>query len=180
MNRRKFITTAGVLALGIPTAVLAADVTLQWNKVAEADGYKIYWGTDSRFLVCCSGDLVPGPHYESEATIAIGTTARLDVNPDPGVTYMQIVTVDQPTVVTSPLDVLDVDTGMLIINEADTYYFAVTAYNSYGESEYSEEVNAPISGNPGDVYNIRKVALNVPPPPGGSTFTKFHLNLVYG
>lgn len=171
MNRRKFITTASVLALGIPTAVLAADVTLQWDKVTEADGYKIYWGTDSRFLNSINGDWISPPRYVGEATIATGTTARIN---------SQIVTVTQPTVVSSPLDVLDVSTGMLIINESSTYYFAVTAYNNYGESAYSEEVHATISGNPGDVYNIRKVALNVPPPPGGSTFTKFHLNLVYG
>lgn len=158
MNRRKFIKTAGVLVLGAPTAVLAAEVTLQWNSVVEADGYKLYWGTSSRL-------------YDSDAMILAGSTARLNG---------QVVTVTEDTVVSSPLDVSSDTTAMIAITESDTYYFAVTAYNNYGESGYSEEVSEPILGGTGDIHNIRTVKFNVPPSPGGTKYVTFYLNLVYG
>ena len=68
----------------------AADVTLQWNSVAEADGYKVYYGNASRT-------------YQPPEDAGNQTTHMISL--DPG-----------------------------------TYYFAVTAYNNYGESGYSVEV----------------------------------------
>ena len=68
----------------------SADVTLQWNSVEEADGYKVYYGTASET-------------YSSPDDVGDQTSHTLSL--DPG-----------------------------------TYYFAVTAYNNYGESGYSEEV----------------------------------------
>ena len=68
----------------------SADVTLQWNSVEEADGYKVYYGTASET-------------YSSPDDVGDQTSHTLSL--DPG-----------------------------------TYYFAVTAYNNYGESGYSDEV----------------------------------------
>ena len=68
----------------------AATVTLQWNSVATAEGYKLYHGTDSRT-------------YDAPDDTGNNTTFTLQLNPG-------------------------------------IYYFAVTAYNCYGESGYSVEV----------------------------------------
>jgi len=68
----------------------AAEVTLQWNGVAEADGYKVYYGEASRT-------------YNTPIDVGALTTWALPLGPG-------------------------------------IYYFAVTAYNAYGESGYSDEV----------------------------------------
>ncbi|SPD74009.1 exported hypothetical protein [uncultured Desulfobacterium sp.] len=78
-------------------AANCAQVTLQWNSVAEADGYKVYYGPES-------GD------YTSSQDVASQTDCSLSL--DPG-----------------------------------TYYFAVTAYNSYGESGYSDEISCKLAAD---------------------------------
>ena len=79
-----------ILLLSIFSLSYAVEVTLQWNGVAEADGYKVYYGEASR-------------------------------------TY------------NTPIDAGALTTWTLVLGPGN-YYFAVTAYNSYGESGYSEEV----------------------------------------
>jgi len=68
----------------------AAEVTLRWNEVEEADGYKVYYGEESRTYVT----------PVDAGALTVWTLALM-----PG-----------------------------------SYYFAITAYNDYGESGYSEEV----------------------------------------
>jgi len=81
----------------------SADVTLKWNSVAEADGYKVYYGTVSE---------VYNIHEDA------GNQTSYTITLDPG-----------------------------------TYYFALTAYNVYGESGYSEEVG-PIIIEPIDPEEV--------------------------
>lgn len=83
-----------LLIFGFTKAVKAAEVTLQWNPVTEATGYKIYHGNASRV-------------YGIPDDVLAATTYTLTLGPG-------------------------------------EYYFAVTAYNNYGESGYSEEVSAVI------------------------------------
>ena len=85
----------------------AATVTLEWNPVATADGYKVYCGTASG-------------QYGTPDDVGNQTTHTLTLGPG-------------------------------------TYYFAVTACNSYGESGYSSEVSGTIGQKP--------------PPPTGLTGT---------
>ena len=82
-----------VLALVFYTALAhSAEVTLQWNSVSEAEGYKIHYGSESM-------------NYQTHENV--GDKLSYTFFPDPG-----------------------------------AYYFAVTAYNNYGESGYSREISA--------------------------------------
>ena len=83
----------------------SAQVTLQWNPVNTADGYRVYVGTASCEYNYSSGD---------------------------------------PLVGNSPFDVANATTYTIGL-PSGTYYFSVTAYNSYGESGYTAEVSAIIS-----------------------------------
>ena len=85
----------GIILIFLPGLIWAADVTLQWNPVEEATGYKVYHGQ-------ASGD------YLMPSDAGMETTRTL-------------------------VDIAD-----------GHWYFAVTAYNDYGESGYSEEVDATI------------------------------------
>ncbi len=91
-----FITSVLILTL-FTTLAHSAQVTLSWHSVAEADGYKIYYGSESGT-------------YQAPNDVGAQTTYSLSL--DPG-----------------------------------TYYFAVSAYNNYGESGYSEEVPCTISSD---------------------------------
>ena len=91
MKKRLFsLILTTILLLSIFSLSYAAEVTLQWNGVAEADGYKVYYGEASRAY---------NPFIDAGA----------------------------------------LTTWTLVLGPGD-YYFAVTAYNNYGESGYSEEV----------------------------------------
>ena len=87
-----------------PPSAYSAEVTLQWDPVAEADGYKIYYGLETRTY-----QLPENAGNQSSYTLSL----------DPGI-----------------------------------YYLAVTAYNNYGESGYSEEVSTtvPETNPPTSVY----------------------------
>ena len=177
ITRRDFIKSTAIAIIGLPVAVNASTVTLQWNKVVEAIGYKIYWGFDSRFLDGVSGTLASGIPYGGTCVIVSGTTARIDTNPDPEIENIEIVTVTEDTVVSSPIDVLDLDMFSLVLAPG-YYYFAVTAYNNYGESGYSLECPADITNpGPGDVDGMHVVYFRVPPPPNGEECTDFKLIL---
>ena len=78
-------------------AAHCAKVTLQWNSVAEAKGYIVYYGSESE-------------NYSTTQDVKNQTSCSISV--DPG-----------------------------------TYYFAVTAYNSYGESGYSDEISCKVAAN---------------------------------
>lgn len=78
-------------------AANSAQVTLQWNSVTEADGYKVYYGPESG-------------NYASSQDVANQTDCSLSLGPG-------------------------------------TYYFAVTAYNSYGESGYSDEISCKVASD---------------------------------
>lgn len=82
-----------LLSASVMSAV-SAEVTLMWNSVTEASGYKVYYGVESR---------VYGPGED----VLAETTHTLTL--DPG-----------------------------------HYWFAVTAYNDWGESGYSEEVDCKL------------------------------------
>jgi len=98
----------------------SADVSLQWNSVAEADGYNVYYGTESG-------------SYQT------------------------------------PEDVLD-QTSHTLSLDPGTYYFAVTAYNNYGESGYSEEVSATVAdSNPPTSVSLASDLAS--PQPEGTTVT---------
>lgn len=86
----------------------AADVTLRWNTVAEAEGYKLYYGTASG--VYLEPDIIEGQATDIY-TLTLG----------PG-----------------------------------TYYFALKAYNDYGDSGFSEEAGpvAISSQEPPAVINL--------------------------
>lgn len=75
--------------------VFPAEVTLQWNPVERATGYKLYHGSGPR-------------DYETPRDVGADVTSTVAFY-FPG-----------------------------------KYYFAVTAYNNYGESGYSEEVSATL------------------------------------
>lgn len=158
LTRRDFIKTTGLGAIAFIT--IGATVTLQWNPVDTATGYKIYWGESSG-------------SYGGSATVVSGTF-RIDV--DPPNKDMQVVNITTPTVVPSPLDVINVTTGSIELGIGH-YYFVVTAYNDYGESEYSEEVDAPITSQSIDHVHGIQMGFNVPPPPNETKFTKFDLNI---
>jgi hypothetical protein len=66
----------------------------------------------------------------------------------------------------APIDVGN-KTGYTIANlPPGTYFFAVTAYNDYGESGFSSEVSAPISKpKPGDTVGIHVVVFMIVPDP---------------
>ena len=76
----------------------AAEVKLEWHKVENADGYKVYYGTQTGT-------------YQTPIDVGAETTYSLQLN-------------------------------------GGTYYFVVTAYNSYGESGYSDEVSCAILEKP--------------------------------
>ncbi len=76
----------------------SAEVTIQWTPVAEADGYKVYYGSSSG-------------------------------------TYQTPIDANSQTTHTLTLD-------------SGVYFFAVTAYNNYGESGRSEEVACAILEKP--------------------------------
>ena len=86
----------GIALIFLPGLIWAADVTLQWNSVERATGYKVYHGQVSR-------------DYLTPADVGIETSHTL-------------------------VDIAD-----------GHWYFAVTAYNEYGESGYSEEVDTTIA-----------------------------------
>lgn len=88
------IKSSLIFTLFIPFAH-SAEVTLNWNPVARADGYKVYYGSESR-------------NY--------GNTED---------------------VVNNTRHIIQLDQGI--------YFIAITAYNSYGESGFSEEVTATIT-----------------------------------
>ena len=81
------------MGLLLPTPAYPADVTLEWNPVSGAAGYKMYYR---------SAD-APAGEYQPGIDVGANTTGTI---PD----------LDGP------------------------YYFAVTAYNAFGESAYSAEV----------------------------------------
>lgn len=174
ISRREFMTTVGTAVLMTPIALNAATATLQWNPVTEAGGYKLYWGLSSRFVNGVSGTISTNPFYDGTATVTSGTY-RIDT--DPPNKIMQIITITEDTVIPSPLDVLDTQTVSIVLGIGH-YYFAVTAYNDYGESEYSEEVNAEIvKPKPGAVEDMRVVHFNVPPAPGGEEYVNLELHI---
>ena len=111
-----------VLALAFYTALAySAEVTLQWNSVAEADGYKVYHGTASET-------------YLSPSDVGSQTSHTLSL--DPG-----------------------------------NYYFAVTAYNNYGESGYSAEVG-PTTIDANNPPTSVSLTSDLPSPqPEGTTVT---------
>lgn len=152
-TRRDFIKTTALGAVWFVTS--AATVTLQWDPVTDADGYKIYWGTSSRFVDGISGTVVSGDFYDGTGVDPLIAGA-----------------------VNSPFDVGNIDTGSLVLTP-EHYYFAVTAYNDYGESGYSLEVDAVItpSGIPGHIGGIQVLTFNVPPPPGDTLSTVFKLKI---
>ncbi|MBW1903077.1 MAG: hypothetical protein JRJ20_15830, partial [Deltaproteobacteria bacterium] len=114
-----FLTVTVIFSMfAIP--VHSADVSLQWNSVAEADGYNVYYGTESG-------------SYQTPEDVMDQTSHTLSL--DPG-----------------------------------TYYFAVTAYNSYGESGYSEEVSATVAdSNPPSSVSLTSDLAS--PQPEGTTVT---------
>lgn len=174
ISRREFMTVVGTAVLMAPVALNAATATLTWNPVVEADGYRLYWGIASRFVDGVSGTISSNPFYDGTATVTSGTY-RLDTDPPNGI--MQTITVTQATVVPSPLDVLD-EKNVSVVLGVGHYYFAVTAYNNYGESGYSEEVNAEIvKPKPGGVEDIMVVHFNVPPAPGGEEYVSLELHI---
>lgn len=100
------------ILLLLPTFALASSVTLKWNPVEYATGYKVYYGNASRDYVTPK---------DAEAL----TTYTLTL--DPG-----------------------------------TWFFAVTAYNDYGESDYSVEVSVTLYTAIGEItatYKSTKVTL---------------------
>lgn len=97
----------------------AAEVTLKWNTVDKADGYKVYYGAESQV-------------YNEPEDAGDNITHTLTL--DPG-----------------------------------TYYFAVTAYNNYGESGYSIEIRHTIFTN--EELEAKK--------PDGVTFPELKIMTVY-
>jgi hypothetical protein len=85
-----------VLALLVSLSSFAGQVTLAWNPSEGAEGYRIYWGTQSGVYT-----------YSNDCGAATQTTV----------------------------------TGLV---NTITYYFAVTAYNVAGESDFSSEVSTTI------------------------------------
>ena len=75
-----------------------AKVTLEWNPVPDANGYKVHYGTETKVY----------PNVDD-----VGDQTTHTITLDPG-----------------------------------AYYFAVTAYNKYGESGYSTEVACSILASP--------------------------------
>jgi len=88
-----------LIPAAFPGPASAADVTLEWNPVATATGYKLYHR------------LASDAEYQAPVDVGAETSGTL---PD----------------LTGP------------------YFFAVTAYNDYGESGYSTEVFANVIGGP--------------------------------
>jgi hypothetical protein len=114
-----FLTITVIFAM-FATPAHSVDVSLQWNSVAEADGYNVYYGTESG-------------SYQTPEDVMDQTSHTLSL--DPG-----------------------------------TYYFAVTAYNNYGESGYSEEVPATIAdSNPPTSVSLTSDLAS--PQPEGTTMT---------
>ena len=110
MGRYLLALMAGILILAAITAH-AVEMTLKWDPVEYAAGYKVYMGTAS------------------------GTYG-------------------------DPVNVENVTTHSMELGQG-TYYFAVTAYNKYGESGYSNEVSCDIGPPetytpPGEPYIIQK------------------------
>ena len=111
----------------ISTLAHSAEVTLQWNSAAEADGYRVYYGTASRSYQ--PPEEVVG-QSQTTHTVALG----------PG-----------------------------------TYYFAVTAYNNYGESGYSEEVG-PTTITTGALPTSVSLTSDLPSPQSQGTTVTFTAN----
>lgn len=78
LHKEKLINiTIGVIfvILVCASSVLSAEVTLQWNSVAEADGYKVYYGTASR-------------SYQAPEDVGNQTTHTFTL--DPGTYYFSV------------------------------------------------------------------------------------------
>jgi len=75
----------------------ASDVTLIWDPVADAAGYKVYYGIESRVYISAE-DAGPATTH----TVSLG-------------------------------------------KKSGHYFFAVTAYNQFGESDFSNEVDTLVS-----------------------------------
>jgi hypothetical protein len=95
MRHLKYLLSLVVIVWALVAAqhAIASEVSLVWNTVSNADGYKVYCGIVSR-------------EYAPEADVGSLTTHTIEL-----------------------------DDGQL-------YYFAVTAYNVWGESLFSKEVSA--------------------------------------
>jgi hypothetical protein len=115
----------------------SAQVSLQWNPVVEADGYKVYVGTFSRDDAGFSG-----------------------YNYDTG----------DPAIGTSPFDAANATTYTSELPPG-TYYFAVTAYNNYGESGYSTEVGPTTIAASDPPTSVSLTSDFVSPQPEGTTVT---------
>ena len=100
----------------------AADALLAWDQVLDADGYRVYYDTDT------------GPPYD-------GTQANEGESP---IEYLvgDLVDAALPSVTL---------TGLPSCTEL---FFAVTAFNTAGESVYSEEISAKLAYKPLDVVAI--------------------------
>jgi hypothetical protein len=115
----------------------SAQVSLQWNPVVEADGYKVYVGTFSRDDAGFSG-----------------------YNYDTG----------DPAIGTSPFDAANATTYTSELPPG-TYYFAVTAYNNYGESGYSTEVGPTTIAVSDPPTSVSLTSDFASPQPEGTTVT---------
>lgn len=110
----KFLLVSLTVTFFFTASAHALDVTLQWDANTESDlaGYKIYYDTNSGQPYTGSG--------AQQGNSPINMPLNQDENPDPNVV--------QYTVLNLP--------------DGQTYFFAVTAYNTGSlESGYSNEVN---------------------------------------
>jgi hypothetical protein len=102
---KKFLTFfAGLVLVLFSVGVNAATVTVQWNAVDTATGYRVYYGTQERVYI-----------QPKEAGLDAGNSTTYSL------------TIPQ-------------------VNDDVGYHFAVTAYNQYGESDYSLEAIGTITG----------------------------------
>ena len=144
---KKFLTFfAGLVLVLFSVGVNAATVTVQWNAVDTATGYRVYYGTQERVYI-----------QPKEAGLDAGNSTTYSL------------TIPQ-------------------VNDDVGYHFAVTAYNQYGESDYSIEAIGMITGahavpaNPlmtrittvydnGDVVDIDLIHRTVTTTPAGGSPT---------
>jgi len=94
-----FLIVLAAIVFPVPGPASAADVTLEWNPVATATGYKMYYR------------LASASEYQAPIDVGAETSGTLQ-------------------------------------NLTGPYFFAVTAYNDYGESGYSTEVFANVIRGP--------------------------------